>query len=439
MADIKGVASKLVHDVGKDSHRILILTIIIVGTLTGFATYLMKEAIRWVGYLSTHDLHIGESNPVLLVLPLLSIMTAMILQRYLFHTDMSHGTAMIKRDLKDGKYQLRPSLMYSNIIVCGITIGLGGSAGAEGPSAYTGAAIASNVGKRIGLTRKSMQLFLAIGAGAGIAGIFKSPVGGIFFALEVLGLQMTTNSVIALSATCLISGCTALALGGFAIDIKFMDNVPFNGANILWMCVLGILCGIYSIYYNYTKDKTGKFIDKIKNPWYRALIAGGILSVAIYFFPALFGEGYGIVERIINGAGAHILDYGAFPTGLTSMGMLMLGTLCVLLLKSIMVSSTINGGGVAGDFAPTLFAGCLVGYIFVLAMGRWCGIDLPAENFALMGMAGVMAGAIKAPLTGIFITLGMSNSYSFIFGFMVVGGISYAVVKLYDIRRSRGQ
>ena len=412
---------------GRDRWK-LIFAIIIIGILTGLATYLMKEGIKWVGTFITSDMKADTGNTILLVLPVTGILLAMIFQKYLIHTDLSHGTAVIKRDLADGEYKLAPSNMYTSLIGCSLTIGLGGSAGAEGPSAYTGAAIASNLARRMGLDRQWMRILLGVGAGAGIAGIFKSPVGGALFTLEVLGMEITTIPVIALFSCCLIAGCTALALGGFAIDVSFVQHIPFHASNILWMIGLGLFCGLYSLYYNVTKNYTGKLLGKISNSWLKAIVAGGLLSLCVYFFPSLFGEGYKILDKIINGEGSRLLAYSPFSPGLGSLGILMAGTFAVLLLKGILVSATIDGGGVAGDFAPTLFAGCLAGYLFGLAMNSWFGASIPPENFALLGMAGVMSGAIKAPLMAIFITSEMSNSYHFIFGYLIVGAISYFIV-----------
>lgn len=406
----------------------LLGVIIIIGVLTGLATYLMKEGVKWVGILLSSGLKFNMANPIFLVLPLAGILLAMIFQKYIIHTDLSHGTAFIKRDLKAGEYRLAPSNMFTSLIGCSVTLGFGGSAGAEGPSAYTGAAIASNFCRWLDVDQRWKRILFGIGAGAGIAGIFKSPVGGALFTLEVLGMELTTIPVIALFSCCLIAGCTALALGGFAIDITFIPHIPFRGENILWMIGLGVFCGLYSLYYNATKNYAAKILRKIPNAWLKALLAGGVLSISIFFFPSLFGEGYGILGKIINGEALKFFDYSPFYSGFGSMGILMFGTFAVLLLKGVMVTATIDGGGVAGDFAPTLFAGCLAGYLFGLAMNNWFGAAIPTENFALLGMAGVMSGAIKAPLMAIFITAEMSNSYHFIFGFLVVAAISYGIV-----------
>ncbi|MDE6255957.1 MAG: chloride channel protein, partial [Muribaculaceae bacterium] len=338
----------------------------------------------------------------------------------------------IKRDLQDGQYRLSSNLMYTNIVGCSVTIGLGGSAGAEGPSAYTGAAIASNMARWLHIDDRWMRLLVGIGAGAGIAGIFKSPVGGALFTLEVLGLELSTLPVIALVTACLISSCTALAFGGFAFDLKFVDYISFDPSNFLWMTLLGLFCGLYSVYYNSSKQMMAKLLNGVANPWFRALTGGLTLSVAIFFFPSLFGEGYTLVDKIINCRPSELLSYSPFYTGLSSTGLLMLITAGVLLLKGMMVSATINGGGVAGDFAPTLFAGCLAGYLFGMIMNTWFGFSLPVENYALLGMAGVMTGTVKAPLMAIFITAEMSNSYQFMFGFLIVSAVSYAVVLMWD-------
>lgn len=409
----------------------------LIGIVTGLATFLMKEGIRGVGWLTYHGMHIDRGNLLFLVMPMMGIMFAMILQKYLLKEDLSHGTAMIKSDLRNGRYVLSSNLMYTSLIGCSVTIGCGGSAGAEGPSAYTGAAIASRIGALMKLPEHWLRVLVAIGAGAGIAGIFKSPVGGVLFALEVIGLELTTYPVILLVVGCLVSGCTALAFGGFNVDISFINHLPFNPGNILWMVLLGIFCGLYSIYYNLTKNGFTRLLKHLSNPWLRALAAGMVLSLAIYLFPALYGEGYGIVGEIINGHSSELLSYSPFYKPVTTVGIIMVGTLMVLLLKGLMVSATIDGGGVAGDFAPTLFAGCLAGYLFGICANHWCGASLAPENFAILGMAAVMAAAIKAPLMAIFITCEMSNSYEFIFGFLIVAAVAYAVMVGYDMWKNR--
>ncbi|MDE6716730.1 MAG: chloride channel protein, partial [Muribaculaceae bacterium] len=421
-----------VQEGGKISDKRLFIAVVAIGIATGLATFIMKEAIKWIGKLASLGMHIDRGNWLFLVLPVVGIMLAMIFQRYVVKSDLSHGTAMIKRDLQDGEYRLAPNLMYTNILGCSVTIGFGGSAGAEGPSAYTGAAIASNFSRWLHIDRRWLRLLIGVGAGAGIAGIFKSPVGGVLFTLEVLCLELNTLSVIALVAACLLSSCTALALGGFAFDMKFVDYMPFNPSNFFWMILLGLVCGLYSIYYNTSKARTDRILAGITNPWLRALTAGLSLSVAIYFFPSLFGEGYGIVDKVINCRPSEMLEYSPFYTGLSSNSLLMAVVAGVLILKGIMVGATINGGGVAGDFAPTLFAGCLVGLLFGMAMNNWFGFTLPVENYALLGMAGVMSGTIKAPLMAIFITAEMSNSYQFLFGFLIVAAVSYGVMFLWE-------
>lgn len=438
-AEEPGVSGKQVTDAPaatSPDYKRLVIAIVAIGIFTGLATFIMKEAIKWIGRLLSINMHSDGANYTFLVYPLVGIVLAMIFQRYILKEDLSHGTAMIKRDLQNGEYKLSSNLLYTNIIGCSITIGFGGSAGAEGPSAYTGAAIASNFARWLHIDDRWLRMLVGIGAGAGIAGIFKSPVGGAFFTLEVLGLELTTVPVIALVASCLISSCTALALGGFAFDLKFVDYISFNPANFLWMTLLGLFCGVYSVYYNSSRQMAGTILNNIANPWLRALSGGLVLSVSIFFFPSLFGEGYTIVDKIINCRPSQLLEYSPFFNDLSPVYLLMLVTAGVLLLKGIMVSATINGGGVAGDFAPTLFAGCLAGYMFGMLMNTFFGLTLPVENFALLGMAGVMTGTIKAPLMAIFITAEMSNSYQFMFGYLIVAAVSYGVVLLWDKRKA---
>jgi len=412
-----------------DKKRLLI-AVVISGMAIGFATFMMKEGIKWIGVLASRGMHVDRSNALLLFLPVAGIVLSMLLQKYLLHQDLSHGTAMVKRDLKNGKYELSSDLMYTSILGCSLTIGFGGSAGAEGPSAYTGAAVASNIARWLNIDDNWEKILLGMGAGAGIAGIFKSPVGGALFTIEVLGMEFASFPVILLVLMCVISACTALALGGFSIDMPFIEYMPFNPKNFLWVTFLGFFCGLYSLYYSRSFKFTAGMLGRISNPWIKSLIAGICLSAAIFLFPALFGEGYGIVGDLINMRSSSLLDYSPFHTAAGSVGTIMLVTAVVLLLKAVSVSCTINGGGVAGTYAPTLFAGCLAGYLFGLMANHWLGVDLPAENFALLGMVGVMSGVVRAPLMAMFITIEMCNSYQFIFGFFIVAFVSFGVVRL---------
>lgn len=408
---------------------VVILIALLIGVVTGTATFLLKRVLALMYKYLEGPVMTGV-NYRFLFLPIVGIMLAMIYQRYVLKKDISHGTLLIKQDLVKRQYKMKGNLMYASLLGCASTIGFGGTAGSEGPSAYTGAAIAGNIGRVFNLSKPWMRVLIGCGAGAGIAGIFKSPIGGVLFTLEVLQLEMRTITVVALMISCLFASVTAFAWSGFQYDVSFNAMMPFEMDKLPWILLLGVICGIYSLYYSYTKDKSSRILYSINNKWIRALASGAMLAISIFFFPALYGEGYGLVSEMLNGRFETLYRNSMLINRDSAEWIVMATVAGILLLKGMLVSATNSGGGVAGVFAPTLFAGALLGYLFGWVLQR-CGVaDISAGNFALLGMAAVMAGTVHAPLMAIFITAEMTNSYTFMFGFIIVAAISYAIVKI---------
>lgn len=271
-----------------------------------------------------------------------------------------------------------------------------------------------------------MRILLGCGAGAGIAGIFKSPVGGMLFTIEVLRMELSATAMTALVSSCLAAFSSAYILSGFTWDVGFAGRGTFDPSHIGWMALLGLVCGIYSLYYNKTLTLTAKFLSRISNRWKRAAIAGTALSLMVFLLPPMFGEGYGVVDIIINHLDTPFFGLSPFSHAALNPTVSLTLIAAILLLKGMAVGAVNYGGGVAGQFAPTLFAGCLVGYLFATTANA-CGVSLPTANFALMGMAAVMAGTIKAPMMAVFIAAEISDSYSFILGFILVSVIAYII------------
>ncbi len=408
---------------------VIIVLAALIGAITGTATFLLKSAIAWLGHIFTDDMNPFTANIRFLFIPFAGILLSSIFQRYIIKEDLAHGTALIRRHLVNGQYRLAPNLIYNSLLGCTMTIGFGGSAGAESPSAFSGAAIGSNIGRVFHVSRPWMRLLLGIGAGAGIAGIFKAPLGGVMFTLEVLGMELGTIPVLALVIACLFASAAAFAWSGFTFDVTILNPTSFDASLIPMALLLGVVCGIYSVYYNLTKVRTGKFFQSVSNPWARNIIAGTSLGLLIFFLPSLFGEGYGVVSRIVSGDSHHLLEYGPFSADASRETVLLIGVAAILLVKGILVAATNSGGGIAGDFAPTLFAGCLAGFLFGSVSNHLFGTSLPVAHFSLIGMAAVMAGTVQAPLMAIFITAEMSDSLRFMPMFICAAGVSYGVAR----------
>lgn len=402
----------------------------VIGLLSGAGAFVLKRLVAGISHLLTAHFHSGSSNWLLLVLPLAGILLTGILCRYVFHADLSNGTAKLIKDLKDKTYSLKPKLTYTSILASSVTLGFGGSAGSEGPIAYTGAAIGSNLARVLRMSPEMMMIMLGCGAGAGIAGIFKSPLGGALFTLEVLRMPMTTFSVIVLLVTSIIAAMTAFALSGFTLDIPFDGGAAFDAGLFPYVLLLGVACGFYSLYYSYIMKTVARALGRLRNPWIKNLIAGAFLSGLVFLFPMLYGEGYETVGRIINGNFTTLLNDSIFA-GDSGVWILLLVAGGTVFAKCFATSATNNGGGVSGNFAPTLFAGCIFGYFFAAGLNQLFGLHLPVAHFAFYAMAGVMAGAIRAPLMAMFLTCEMGAAYAYFLPLMATAVISFGVVRLF--------
>ena len=416
--------------------KFLALLAIVVGAAAGLGAAVLKDLIGWLTEVAKGLVPSDHYNFLFLLLPVVGIVLCGVYCRYVVKDDMEFGCEKISDTLKKGDYRLPRHLSYAPIIACTLTLGFGGSAGSEGTIAYAGAGIGSNVGKYFRLPDDVLRTFVIIGAAAGIAGVFKAPVGGAMFALEVLGMPMTTISVVALVFSCLAAACVAYACSGFTVDIAYLPKNFFDTHMMLGVVALGVFCGLYSLYYSYMMNKTEGWMGRIRNPWVKNLVSGSAVGLMIFIFPVLYGEGYGVLAEIINGNDADVMrDTVLFR--LSGPWVLIFFVAGTVALKSIATACTNSGGGVGGDFAPTLFAGCMGGLLFAYASNTLMGTHLNVSNFALFGMAGVMAGTIQAPLMAIFLTSEMVGDFSMFFPLTLCALIAYATVRLmhrhYDV------
>lgn len=403
-----------------------------IGITAGVGTMAMKYFIKKITGVLMSTVTESGANWELLVYPIAGVVLTYAICKYLMKRNLEGGVERTRHVLSSRQYYMPPELCYDSIIAASLTLGFGGSAGAEAPIAYTGAAIGSNIARIFGLTPAHVRAAIAIGAGAGIAAIFISPIGGALFTLEVMQVQMTSLGVISLVLACIVAAMTCYWGTGFNFDIDFTVSNAFDPTHIGWMVLLGILCGLYSIYYSYMKDRNDQRLKKIKNGWIKALVAGGTLSIMIFLLPSLYGDGYNILAKAINNQDVTTLLHSPLHALAEHHSWIPIAAIgVVLLIKSTLVSATVSGGAVAGEFAPTLFAGGLAGYLFAYLANTFLGCHLPVQNFALIGMAAVMAGVIHAPLMAIFITVEMSCSYVYMLGVFITAFTSYLVVKIF--------
>ena len=408
----------------------LMLLAVITGLLTGACAFLLKMSVRWVSTLFTSHFQSDGANWALLVLPIAGIMFTGIYQRYILHKEIYHGTERLNNAIAHRRYRLAGDLTYAPMIASTLTLGFGGSAGAEGPIAYTGAAIGSNIGKAFRVSPGMMKVMLACGASAGIAGIFKAPVGGVLFSLEVLSIGLSAHACVALFLSSLSASLTSFVLSGCTTDLVFHNVVPLSMDWMPWVILLGIFCGLYSFYYSAVMSHLKRWYYSMKNPWMMNLVSGSILAVLVFIFPPLFGEGYGFMSDVLAGDMKAFSAYSLFAGDASGLYTPILIASGIIAVKAFACVSSNSGGGVAGDFAPTLMAGCVAGFFFVSLLNLSFGKVLPVGNFSFFGMAAVMAGAVRAPFMAIFITVEMAQAYSMILPVAVAAAVSYLCVLL---------
>lgn len=410
----------------------LMVLSVLTGVICGIAAWILKFCIGHMCRFFLGFVDPQGPNWYLAVLPFIGILLTGIYQRYIIHFDLEDGTRRISEALAAKKYYMSFPLCYRPLVGNIVTLGLGGSAGAEGPIASAGAAIGSNVARLFGAPPGLVRVMIGCGAGAGIAGIFKAPIGGALFTLEVLKMRISTLSVLALTVAAVCGGMTCYALTGFTFDVVFLPTAFFDPHTLGWVMLLGVFCGLYSVYYNRVTKMLHRFFRSFRNPWLKNLTGAAVVGACLLIFPAMYGDGYKAVTDLVNGRSEMFLSGGIF-SGLATRGtvMLMLMALLMLVLKVFATISTNSSGGVAGDFAPTIFAGAFAGLLFALIVNKVFDANVPVALFALFGTAGAFAGIIHAPIMAMFLVAEMlGNGYGYFLPLMFTASISYITVKL---------
>ncbi len=417
----------------KEKQFILLLSFL-VGIFTALAALLLKLLIHWIQKLLTEDFDITDVNFLYLVYPVVGIFLAGVFVRYVVKDDISHGVTKILYAISRRKGRIKRHNIWSSIIASSITIGLGGSVGAEAPIVLTGSAIGSNLGSLFRMEHRTLMLLVGCGAAGAIAGIFKAPIAGVVFTLEVLMIDLTMSSLLPL----LISSVTAATLSylatGMEAMFKFHLDQPFALERIPHVILLGILCGLVSLYFTRASNWVEGIFGRLKTPYKKLILGGAMLSVLIFLFPPLYGEGYDTIELLLGGGGDAgwntVMDHSLFY----GHGNLLLLYLALIILFKVFASSATNGGGGCGGiFAPSLYLGCITGFVFSHFNNRFEGATfLPEKNFALMGMAGVMSGVMHAPLTGFFLIAELTGGYDLFLPLMIVSVSAYLTIIIFE-------
>ena len=413
----------------------MIILALIVGFFAAVAAFFLHWIINQIGQLLTSSFDRTGANWLYLVYPVVGIYLTSLFVRYIVKDNISHGITRILYAISTNKSRLKSHNCWSSVIASAITIGFGGSVGAEAPIVLTGSAIGSNLGQLFHMDRKMLMTLVGCGAAGAIAGIFKAPIAGLVFTLEVLMIDMTMSALLPILVSCVTATCfTYIFLGDAALFTFHLDSV-WSVQRIPACVLLGITCGLVSLYFIRTMGFCEGIFARFKDhPHIKLAIGGTVLSLLIFFFPALYGEGYSSINLLLNGQTEadwnRILDNSLWA----GQGALLIPFIALVLFTKVFATSATNGGGgCGGTFAPSLFIGCFTGFLFSRLWNiNQIGVYVPEKNFALLGMAGVMSGVMHAPLTGIFLIAELTGGYSMFMPLMIVSVCAYLTIIIFE-------
>ncbi len=396
-----------------------------VGLISGLAAVLLKNAVHFTHQFVLEKGQLFQINFLYLAFPMLGILLTILYVHYFVKDEMGHGITKVLYSLsKKGGY-MRPHNSYSSIIASTLTVGFGGSVGLESPIVVTGSSMGSNLGRLFGMNYKSVATLIGCGAAGAIAGIFKAPVAGVIFALEVLMLDISVWSIVPL----LIS-----AVAGASVSYLFLDpgaslHYPLQGSfafhNIPWYIALGILCGLLSLYFTKATIRIESWFATISKQRIKLLAGGVVLGALILLFPLFYGEGYDVLNFFFKDQADEIARGSLFFGKMDNMAFFLVFMVLVLLLKPLAMTATTGAGGVGGIFAPTMFMGGFTGYLAARLVNQLSFAQIPEKNFILAGMAGLMAGVMHAPLFAIFLIAEITGGYVLFIPLMVTSTIAF--------------
>lgn len=414
----------------------VVILAIIIGVASGLAAVLLKFLIGTISGLVNSVTEASQANYYYLVFPIIGIFLTGIYVRYVVRDNISHGVTRVLYAIAQKKSRLKFYNMYASLASSSVTIGCGGSVGAEGPIVFTGAAIGSNLGQAFRLSPHMLMMLVGCGAAAGIAGIFKAPIAGVLFTVEVLMLDLTAGSVMPLIMASVAGATVAYVFTGYNVEFFFTQSEMFYTSRIPYVVLLGVFCGLVSVYFTKMIEVMERMFGRISRPRYRFFLGSILLSVLIFVFPPLFGEGYESINYLLNGHVEQIFNNSLFYGMRSSVGATLLLVWALCFMKVFATSATNGGGGVGGTFAPSLYVGCMAGFLFAYAVNSLGIVDptmpLSTKNYALVGMAGVMAGVMHAPLMAIFLTAEMTGGYSLFLPLLIVAAISYGTSRIFS-------
>ena len=412
-------------------NQFILVLSFVVGILSALAAFALKHLIHFIQHLLTGGFDPHTFNWLYLVYPVIGILITGLFIRKIVRDDISHGVTKVLYAISCRMGKIRHHNTWSSLLASSITIGFGGSVGAESPIVMTGSAIGSNLGSLFKMEKKVMMLLIGCGAAGAVSGIFKAPIAGLVFVIEVLMLDLTMSSLLPLLISSVTAATLSYLLMGTDAMFEFHMEDAFNLTRVPYVMMLGVVCGLVSLYFTHVTIAVERQFKRLKNPYVRLAIGGGILSVLIFLFPPLYGEGYDTIIHLINGASENIILDNSLFYGHAKY--ILIYMFLIIVFKALASTVTNCAGGCGGIFAPSLFLGCVTGYLFAsLSNMLGFGVHVSDKNFALFGMAALMSGVFHAPLTGVFLIAELTGGYSLFLPLMIVSVCSYLTVRVFD-------
>lgn len=412
------------------SRQLMIALSVIIGLVVGIIAVVIKNLVHFIQNLLTSDFSIDYSNYWYVVYPAMGILGTILFVKYILRKPVRDGIPNVLHAISKDHGLIKPHNMFSSVITSALTVGFGGSVGLEGPTVVTGAAWGSNLGRLLGLNYKQVVALLGMASAAAMSAIFKAPIAAIVFALEVILFDLTMTAMVPLLIASIVAAFTSYFFIGMDVLYPFEVIDKFKLNEVHYYLGLGLFTGLISVYFIKLYVFTGKIFKKIKGWFWRFVIGASMLGLLIFLLPSLYGEGYEAINKALQGDMTFIFDNSIFYAYRDNLPIALTILLSILLLKAVATSITFRAGGIGGIFAPTLFIGTMTGLLFVTVLNYFGFADLSVSNFALVGMAGLLAGVVHAPLTAIFLIAEITGGYHLFFPIMVVATTSYSLSRM---------
>lgn len=414
-------------------REFMLISSVLVGLTAGLAAVILKSLVHYIQVMLAYGNRLLSQPYWLVVFPMVGILLTVFIVRYFFKGSIGRGTANVLFTISQKSSMLERHKMYSHVLTSAITAGFGGSAGLESPIVVTGSAIGSNYGRDYHLNYRDRTLMLASGAAAGIAAVFNAPIAGVLFAIEVLLTDISISAFIPL----IISAVVGALCSKIMLEEDILFNISkaefFAAEHVPFYVLLGILCGMVSVYYTRMALRVEDLFEEYKTSFFkRALIGGALLGLLIMLFPPLFGEGYDAIRVLERGEAEQLLQESWLAFFGTNEWLILCFVGALALVKVVATTITIASGGNGGNFAPSMFVGASTGFFFSRLLNMLNLGNLPTGSFAMVGMAGILSGVMHAPLTAVFLIAEITGGYTLMIPLMLVAATSFALVKYFE-------